>query len=475
MFKFSQYRQIFIIGVLFVFISNLGCSRQSAWNVELPSSREILSQSLSFARGESGYKIARSSLHLHSPISYDACKGVSQEQCLLDLRSALCDNHIDFAALTDHPDNMVNFEFSSLLLQSEGDQPVVVDGKVIGNQMICSDSHPVLITGGFENQLMAIGMTQHLELDASSRTDLYTQRTPQVISRLRQEADAIVFMPHTETRGKSTSLLADLHLDGIEIYNLHANVSPVIRKDDLGLNPFQGLFDLVVYWLDPFGHQQPDLAFLSFLQVSEVYARKWDVLIGQGQHIAGIAGNDAHQSFFPGKAKDGYQLDSFRRLTRWISNFMLVKDLTIPEIKDAIRSGRGWVVFEALGTPVDFAFFADTPTQAIQMGEAVPFVNHSITLNVRAPHLHANSPRGKASPSITFKVIRVNPEGSETVVASSSGSSLQYEVSLPGAYRVEVMIRPMHFKEFVGYQKELTDTEFKWMISNHIYILPSSS
>src|SRR5262249_12158523 len=65
---------------------------------------------------------ARGIVHLHSPYSHDACDNqprdpatkAPNEACLDDLRTALCADQIDFAALTDHDDTMADEDFTTL-------------------------------------------------------------------------------------------------------------------------------------------------------------------------------------------------------------------------------------------------------------------------------------------------------------------------------------------------------------------------
>src|SRR5690606_20830362 len=89
----------------------LGCGRDP-WDPTLPPSGE-----LGAPRGQA---IARMILHLHSPYSHDACDGAGlsgstpNASCLADLKRALCQNHIDFAFLTDHPSHMAEYGFGQL-------------------------------------------------------------------------------------------------------------------------------------------------------------------------------------------------------------------------------------------------------------------------------------------------------------------------------------------------------------------------
>jgi hypothetical protein len=476
--RISSFRSDLLEKTLLLLISlwSISCAPEQKWNDTLPNTRDIATDlTLNRSRVTPGYhhySVARTSIHMHSYLSYDSCTEIDPAKCKSDLRSALCKNQIDFVALTDHPNHMAENEFSTLLLQSPGDTPITENGNLIGNQLNCPDSHSVLITAGFENELMPIGMSRHLTDNLAQRETLYTKRTPDIVSRLKKETHALVMMPHTETKSKDIELLSQLNLDGIEIYNLHANVNPQMRAHDLGFTYFNGLIDILVYWIDPSGQQEPDLAFLSFLKVSDVYARKWNGLIAKGHHVAGVGGNDAHQSLFPGTARDKDKIDSYRRLSRWVTNHFLIKQKSISEIKDAIRSARGWVVFEGLGTPKNFEFYAQNSVQNADLGESLPLIKDSTNLSIQLPRLHPSSPQSGANPLISVNLIRVDPQGNETIVLSSEEPTINYPVQAPGAYRVEVMITPHHLKNYIGYRKNITDYPFKWIISNHIYIAP---
>jgi len=483
-----------LLNLLFVPLCFISCTNKLAWNNVLPTARELLTSSATelqisansrdnrapdspsspdLPKNSRGYFLTRAALHMHSPYSYDACTSISKDQCYADLRSSFCKNHLDFVALTDHPSHMTELEFPKLLLNEPEDELIFQDGQnsnPIANRMTCSDGHKVLIMAGFESQMMALGMTQHIEPTPERRAEEYSKRSSGLSLRLKNEADAIVVMPHTEGKGKTPEKLSNLSLDAIEIYNLHANISPKIRADELGLTYFSGLIDLLVYWVDPFGEQQADLAFLSFMTVRDVYAHKWDALISQGQHLTGIGGNDAHQSLFPGKAKDGDKIDSYRRLSRWVANDLLVKDLTVSEFKNALRKGRSWVTFEGLGSPVDFDFFVETPSQTLELGDTVYLSDQTTILHAQMPTLHHSSPQSGVSPKITLKLIYVDVQGNESVIESTDNSAIRHEIKSPGAYRVEVDIIPRHLKRFVGYQKQITERAFKWIISNHIYV-----
>ena len=438
------------------------CGRSGEWNKELPSTRELYS-------AQRGLSLARTQIHLHTPYSWDACD-IDEAVCFENLRSALCMNRIDAAFLTDHPNNMAYQEFKELLLHHSGDTGVLLDSKMIANQILCPNSHESIISAGFESQLMPIGMTQHLDSDPETRLSLYQEVTPEIVKRLQTETDALVLIPHTESR--SIELLTSLGVNGIEVYNIHANVSPNIRHEFLGFDYFKGLFDVITYWIDPYSSQETDLAFIPFLQVSEVYSQKWAALLTAGQKVVGVGGDDAHQNLLPGKAPDGDKIDSYRRMTRWLSNYVLTTERTIPAIKAALLHSRNWVVFEGLGSPVDFDFYAESNGTITELGDELSLSGKQVTFHADLPALHKMTPQSKEKPSISLRLIQIAPNGSKKELIRTIDSSLSFQVSEPGSYRIEVGITPHHFSSFISYKKDLLRQEYPWIITNHIFVRP---
>src|SRR5688572_2975990 len=90
-----------------------------AWDRSLPAS-EVMGT-------RRGLEPARGIVHLHSPYSHDACDGEPRamdgtvdETCLEDLRRALCDTTMDFAALTDHDATMADEPWDERLFLARG-------------------------------------------------------------------------------------------------------------------------------------------------------------------------------------------------------------------------------------------------------------------------------------------------------------------------------------------------------------------
>ena len=117
-----------------------------------------------------GLTPVRGLIHLHSPLSHDACDGQGyreetgtiDEDCLADLRAALCTMRIDFAALTDHDDFFADQEFEETYLARGSDELVRnTNGDAVASRITCEDGHEVLWTVGSENSLMPVMLDGH--------------------------------------------------------------------------------------------------------------------------------------------------------------------------------------------------------------------------------------------------------------------------------------------------------------------------
>ncbi len=448
--------------------SGAGCAL--GWDQTLPASTSLGSPR--------GYRIARTIVHLHSPYSNDACDshgggeagGTFNEACYQDLRTALCKNRVDFALVTDHPDNMSIHTFSELALTRSGDT-VLTSGGTVGSQITCSGSTQTpQIYIGFEkgDGLMATLMTQH---EATEKLANYENVTAGAVTNLKSGAssDAVVLMPHSEKFSDTTISGLDVH--GFEIYNLHANLSPSYRSY-LGLDTFGSTLDLLAYWIDPYGELQPDLAFLSVFEWSSVYVTLWNKLITWGggpTRPLVTAGSDAHENVIASSARDGERVDSYRRLLRWFSNHFLVSTMDRAGIKAAMLARRGWIVFEALGSPVNFDFTATVGASTYGVGESQSWASGA-KLNVALPTLHSSSPQEGLSPRMTLYLKKMSLTGTETTVASAVGQSISYTVPAAGVFRAEVWITPHHLLGFLGYLRNRLIKDYPWIVTNAIYL-----
>ena len=422
-----------------------------------------------------GMQIARSVIHIHSPFSHDACDGegvidgVVNEQCLNDLRQAMCDNNIDFAGLTDHPNFMADYDIETLIHHREGDSLIEKDGQVIANKIHCGQ-HDVLMMTGFEDELMTVGLERHIDSDPLIRQEVYNDGSVQTKNQLEQQTDAVVVVPHTEQR--SDDYLLALQPSVIEIGNIHALSLPSIARNYLDRNYANVVFEVLVFLTQQVGATDLDLVMIPLLGFDDVYLRKWNTLLAAGQSVAGFFGSDVHQNILSKELLDGELLDSYRRFTGAMTNHLLVAEKTPQAIKQALANGHGWVVFEALGSPVGMDFSAELAGDALIVGE------HGLWeegYQLKIPNITVFGVSSfDDQPRVISRLVRILENGESEVVASAENTALAYEPSGAGIYRAEISIQPTHLSHHFnldkGGVKYIVEAERKWIVSNVIYL-----
>lgn len=417
-----------------------------------------------------GLREIRAIVHLHSHWSHDACdgdpqpEGVPDEDCLADLRYALCTTRIDVAFLTDHPTHAEETVLAGRLLARGDDELVINDaGDAVGAWMTCASGHRVLMMPGLEDDLMPLGQ----ERDVSGAAN---DRTPENVQLLK-DAGAVAWHAHTEER--SYEELEPLGLDGIELYQLHANLDPD-NRELMGLEPFGYLGDVAPFFFpeaneiwDP---PHPDLAPLGFLVPNPNAADMLEAL-GQTQHIGMTAGTDAHQNVFPTDAWDGERIDSYRRMVRWFNNRLRVELPLSPEsARAALRAANNHAVFEVFGTPLDFDFVAERDGEEFGIGSEITRNDTPIRLRVTLPSLDPRSPRGPAEPELRGVLYRADADG-RAVVQEWSEGSIDVAATDPGVYRVEVYITPLHLEPYLGeVVTEYVSRELLWVQTSPIFV-----
>jgi hypothetical protein len=438
-----------------------------AWDPGLPPSAVM------WARR--GLAPARGIIHLHSPYSHDACDGrprdpdtgAVDEACLANLRAGLCTTRMDYAALTDHDATMADEELVDLFLVRGDDELVAGAAGPIASRLACPDGHRVLLTVGGENPLMPIMLDRHVEGTIEERRAIYNGRSIEAADAMRA-AGAILWIPHTESR--TAAELIPLAPAGIEVYQLHANIDPRIRRDYLDL-PEAGAITAVAEFADttPEG-PEPDLALLSFLSANQPALAVWDELLAAGLRVAGSGGTDAHENALPLRLRDGERGDSYRRMLRWFSNVTWVSDPTdIGAIEEALRAGRMIVAFELMGTPEGFDARAERAGAApVELGGTVG-ADAGATLIVDLPRVYGLD-GGLPAPAIAARVIRVTAAGA-AVVAEGSDATLTAALDAPGAYRIEVTIQPRHLGPYLGHLgPALAEQTLPWIYASPIYV-----
>jgi len=424
-----------------------------------------------------GHQALRVIAHLHSHWSHDACDGVPQpggvpdEACYQDLRQGLCTTRIDVAFLSDHPGHATETDYATLLLRRDGDGEIVDDaGAVVGTVITCPDGHEVRLFPGVESgDMMPLALDAHVDGGYGGSTAADQERV--------SDAGGIRWIAHTETRDLET--LRAMQLEGIELYQLHANLAPDLREDYLGLDPFGYLGEVGPFFfpetngvLDP---PHPDLAPLGFLALNEPSIVALETL-GQDQVLAVTGGTDAHQNVFPAEASDFERIDSYRRMMRWFNNWLLLpenEEVSPATLEAAMRGGKGFIVFEVFGTPEGFA--VDVRPTGVET--PVAFLGDEIALGdglevvVQPPNLDLRSPRDEALPLVTTRVYLADAEG-RTLLAEQDGSEpIRASVSAPGVLRVEVWITPRHLRPYLGeVADDYVDTPIPWVQTGGIFV-----
>lgn len=439
------------------------------WPHELPSA-----PALGEARGLTPRRVI---VHAHLVHSHDACDGNPyvdggpNQPCVEDFRRAVCQTRPDAVFLTEHEDRISSVELPTVLQMRTGDEAIEEHGAVVGAWIRCADGHRVMLVPGAENELMPIGLRRHPErIDGSLRRAYHADGLEG--ARRFREAGALVAVPHVEQR--SVEYLRDLGPDLMEVYNLHANIAPNLAtvaspEFDVG----RALVD-VLRFRNTANGLEPDLAFLSLFAENTNALGKWAQLWSEERTVPGIAASDAHQNAIPAVLADGERGDSYRRIFRFFSNVVLVAGVpTRSNVMDALRRGRVYVLFEALGTPTGFSFHARTRDGIDhEMGATVRAMD-APEFVLRAPGLLVPQ-RPVAQPRIEVRLYRA--EGAQWTLVRrwenpAALEEIRWPPPLPGAYRAEVRITPTHARPYLpGLETRLRD--LPWIYSNPILITP---
>jgi hypothetical protein len=412
-----------------------------------------------------GRRTARGIIHCHSVYSHDACDGDNtidgepNEPCLDRFRRAICDTRQDFVMLTEHDAEMADFPFEDMFLARGDDEPILEGAVQVASRVRCDEGPGTLLFPGAENEIMPVMLREHPPGDVDARHAAYDTEDPAVARQFRDQG-GLVLVPHTEHW--SIDALRSFGPDGIEIYNLHANIDPDIRRDWLGLPAFGAIGAAVEYSLaDP--APGPDLVFLAFFEESPTDLDRWDALLQDGP-MPGIVGTDAHENAIPGELADGERGDSYRRMMRWFGNYLRVDTMDPAGIKDALENGRTYAAFHAFGVPEGFDFRVETAAETFEMGETHDW-EAGATAHLTIPAVMDLDP-ALPRPEVRATILRV-AEGERETVAEGD-LDLEVEIAGPGAYRAEIRMVPRHVEPYLlAYDPKLI-REVIWVYSGAI-------
>lgn len=456
-------------------VNDLGATDASVADVpaRAPWPHELASASAMGApRGMSTKRVI---VHAHSVHSHDACDGRPyvdggpNEPCLQNFRRAMCRARIDAVFLTEHAGLMAEGSFERVMQLREGDEPVMENGARVGYWTRCADGHRTLWLPGAENELMPIGLARHPDPVGGSLGSAYHADDAAGVARFH-DAGALVAVAHCEQR--TIAELRALRPDLIEVYNVHANLAPNIAyMANPTANNGQAIVDLLRF-NGAASPLEPDLAFLAFFAENTADLAHWALLWNDGINMPGVAASDAHENTFMALMNDGERGDSYRRIYRFFSNETLVEgELTRASVMDALRRGRSYVAFEALGTPGGFSFHARTADgRAFEMGSTVRLAD-TPSLVLRAPTLHMAA-ADATPPRVTMVLYRAEAER-WAVQQRWENPGAMGEITVPvttaGVYRVEVRMVPEHARAYLPGMEQLV-RDVPWIYGNPIRV-----
>lgn len=472
-----------------------------------------------------GFLHMRGIVHAHSIYSHDGCASdappIGSEaslQCLAEMRAAPCLAGIDFLMQTDHPGNVADTPFLDALHYQPGDGDAIMkdeEERPLANRVTCPEGSLVDrfyfyvgTEGGAKNMPVALAGPVPPEVFSTGYADSVPLDKARAAVAQVHALGGVALAAHTEEGDISVERIVALPLDGIEIYNFHANILKAMDNFDrlLLLDRFMGSA----------GPDRPlaDLSLLTFLQPTTRDIEKFDQAVAIGWanapvHLVHVAANDVHRNVeFPVMCPEGVQpdnfcgtladngypefaaflaaggpfplndgdrLDSYVRSYKWFSNHLFVNADDPDRIRKALRQGRGFSAFDGLGYPQGFDFFAVVGPDVHEMGDEFVFTEGT-TLYLRAPTL-VEPPWGLprvedyGPGEVTTRLVRATQEGSEVVwTLVGQGTAAAFSVPGPGVYRVECDIVPKHLKPGLSGVEDLADGTFPYLYSNAIFI-----
>lgn len=461
-----------------------------------------------------GYIHLRGIVHVHSLYSHDGCISnhedveASQrtaffEKCLQELRKAPCESGIDFVMQTDHPGDLRDQKFEDALHFQKGDQ-IFYDnkGRPFANKVLCSNgshvNHYYFYVGTEGSKQMPIAMAGPIPPEVfSTSVDINTPlEKAQAAIAMVHELGGYMFAAHTEEDNIPAERIIALPLDGMEIYNVHAGLMDVLGSH---MDSF--------FLVDRFMAKGPDptLVLLTFLKPLESNPKKFDK-VAPHIRISHIIATDIHRNvelpalcaggledggmcenlaseypYFaqflvnggPVLLSDGERIDSYRRSFRWYSNHALVTSDDPDAIREAIGKGRNYAVFDLMGMPDGFDFFAIGDGKVYEMGSEITNASQ-VTLYYRAPHLVAppwgiENVTDYSDAILVTTIIKATSDGTE-IVAQGQISEASFVVSEPSVWRVEIWITPKHLRPALVGVENLSESSYPYLYSNAIFI-----
>lgn len=369
----------------------------------LRSSIQQLASQRTLPQSESGYVDYRGVIHVHSFL------GGHSSGNFAELIAAAKANQLDFVIMTEHPQS--EFDTSAMTLNGAHAGVLFING----NEVATSNGDRLLLIPG--------------SAEAGSMNTLSTQ---EIIDKQKAAGGlALAAYPSESQQWQSSSI------DGVEIYNLFTNA----RQYNALAGFFDGLWSYRSY---------SDLMFANFFVRPTENLSRWDRAIVDGHRkLTAIAGNDAHSNIglslndASGKQWLGIKLDPYERSFRTVRTHVLVpadKELSRESLIQAIAQGHCYVSFDLFADPKGFSFIVSGLSKT--MGDEIVF---------------SNGLRLIASAPLSARLVLLR-DG--TVMGEKAGSAVDFPISSPGNYRIEVYLDSL----------PAPAKGQPWILSNPIYV-----
>ncbi len=456
----------------------------------------------------------RGIIHLHSALSHDGCapdgyedNGGPDPDCLAELRAAPCASGIDFMMMTDHPGHLKDHSYLEGIQHQEGDEVAKdKDGKPFANRITCPEGslvpHTWVYYGTEGSKNMPVGVSGP-DVPPEIYSVSYGDSTPleevQAAVAKAHELDGIALAVHTEESNISAERIAAVPLDGMEVYNLHANLMAALENLDT-------LFKLDKFLAGAEGGPASDLSVMLFLDQVDKSVEKFD-WVSARVRLASVVASDIHRnveipalcpggiegSVCEGFAKDypnfatfamkggavtladGDRMDSWGRGLRWFSNRFRSASTDPWDIREAVRAGRGYACFEVFGYPGGFDFYVVNGGKLLEMGEEAKLDGEAVAW-FRVPELSA-APWMEAGSlpfnmgQVTTKLVRATEEGSEVIAEiKGQGGIVSATLPGPGAYSLRITVMPLHLKPLLPGLENLASKTFPYIYSNAVFL-----
>ncbi len=327
-----------------------------------------------------------------------------------ELIAAAAENKLDFVVMTEH--TSADYDTSALTLNGKYRNTLFIGG------------HEADTSSGDRFLMLAGGP----DIFADAKLE-----TPKFLEKYHAQGKAALITYPEKFK------TWDSNFDGIEVFSLHTNAKQNTR--------ILTIPDML--WSYP---SYPGLTLAENFRRPDENLRRFDEIAAK-RDISLFAGTDAHSNIGfhilgddAGNKLIKLKIDPYAKLFGIVRAHILIergKPLTRESVIEAFKSGRLFVGFDVGGDTSGFSFTAESGGKRWVMGSSLPFTSGII---LRA-----------ASPVPARFVLLKN---GEILSSTPPQSDYSFEVTAPGAYRVEV------YRDDLG-------SSFKtmpWILSNPIFI-----